>query len=467
MVYLTPVMKLTFLGASRGVTGSCFLVETKKTRALIDCGMFQGSDFNAQRNHDPFPFDPKTIDIIFVTHAHIDHNGRIPKLVHDGFGGKVYGTKGTIELMQIVWADAVKVMGYANKKFRTPMLFHEEDLMIAATRCRGVNYGERVDFSKGRAGKPLDITVTFHDAGHVLGASFIEFESENKRIIFSGDIGNDNVPILRDTEPIGKPVDVLLIESTYGDRIHETPTERQKILSDAVVSALMRGGTLMIPAFSIERTQELLYEFDDMIEHKKILPRIPIFLDSPLAINAMAVYHRHPEYYDTEAKHLRDAGDDFFQFPGLVVTRTRDESKTINSVKGPKIIIAGSGMMTGGRILHHAMRYLPDPKSALLIIGYCAEGTLGRRLYEGAERVKILGENIPVRARVKAIGAFSAHGDQNKLVRWASTIKGAPQKIYTVHGEPNAATALAHRLQEKFGDKTQVCVPEEGLVVEI
>ncbi len=466
-MWYTIVMRLTFFGASRGVTGSCFFVETKKTRALVDCGMFQGSQFNEARNHDAFPVDPKSIDIIFVTHAHIDHNGRIPKLIHDGFGGKVYGTKGTIELMQLVWADAEKVMSYDHKKFRAPMLFHEEDLMIGATRCRGVDYGERVDFSKGRAGKPLDIRVTFHDAGHVLGASFIALEAENKRLIFSGDIGNDNVPILRDTEPIGESVDVLLIESTYGDRQHESTTERQKIIRDAVANALTRGGTLMIPAFSIERTQELLYEFNELIEHKHALPRVPIFLDSPLAISAMQVYRRHPEYYDREAKHLRDAGDDFFQFPGLTVTRTRDESKTINNVKGPKIIIAGSGMMNGGRIVHHALRYLRDPKSTLLIIGYCAEGTLGRRLYEGAERVKILGEEVPVRARVKAIGALSAHGDQDKLVRWAATAKGAPKKIYTIHGEPHAASALAHRLQEKFGDKTQVCVPEEGQVVEI
>jgi len=460
-------MKLTFLGAARGVTGSCFLIETKKTRALVDCGMFQGSDFNEKRNRAPFPFDPKSIDVIFVTHAHIDHNGRIPKLIHDGFAGKVYATKGTTELMQVVWADALKVMQYDYKKFGAPLLFHEEDLMIASTRCRGVEYEEVIDLSQGRAGKSLDITVTFHDAGHILGSSFIELEAENKRIIFSGDLGNTDVPILRDTSGIKKPVDVLLVESTYGDRKHESRGERQKIILDAITKGLLRGGTLLIPAFSIERTQELLYELNELIERKHTLPRVPIFLDSPLAISAMQVYHRHPEYYDTDAKHLRDAGDDFFQFPGLTLTRSRDESKEINAVRGPKIIIAGSGMMNGGRIVHHALRYLSDPKSTVLIIGYCAEGTLGRRLYEGAEQVTIMGQRVRVRATIKSIGALSAHADQDTIIAWVGTAKGAPKRIYTVHGEPHAATELAHRLQKKFSDKTQVSVPEEGQVVEI
>ena len=451
-------MRIFFFGAAGQVTGSCFLVETKRARVLVDCGMFQGSNFNEGRNHDAFEFDPKTIDAVFVTHAHVDHNGRIPKLAHDGFKGKVYATKGTKDLMHIVWADALKIMTYNKKRYGMPLLYHDADVAVAAAHSKGVDYGKKVSV-KG-------VSVTFHDAGHILGSSFIELEADGKRVIFSGDIGNENVPILKDTQGIGKAIDALIIESTYGDRIHETTTQRRAIIKKTVSEALMGGGTLMIPAFSIERTQELIYELNHLIEHEKVLPRVPFYLDSPMAIAALAVYKRYPQYYDKTAKELRESGDDFLKFPGLVLTKTAQDSKKINVDRGSKVIIAGSGMMTGGRILHHAVRYLTDPKNTLLIVGYTAKNTLGRKLYEGKKRVTIMNKRITVKAKVKAIGALSAHGDQKKLIKWAKSAKGSPKHIFVVHGEDHSSGALAKKLSACF-KKASVVVPEEGQSFEI
>ena len=454
-------MKLSFLGAAAQVTGSCFLLETERSRILIDCGMFQGSNFNEGKNHDDFPFDPKTINAIFVTHAHIDHCGRIPKLVHDGFRGKIYATKGTIELMKIVWNDALKVMKYNQRDFGMPRLFHEADVTMAISQCRGVKYGQSIH------DEDAGVHVMFYDAGHIFGAAFLKIEADGKRIVFSGDIGNENAPILRDTQKIGKQVDVLIIESTYGDRLHESTDERERIIREHIEHAIERGGTLMIPAFTIERTQELLYELNELIEQKKALPEVPIFLDSPMAIAALPVYRRHPEYYDKEAEHLKKAGDDFFKFPGLRLTASASESRSINNVRGPKIIIAGSGMMCGGRIMHHAQRYLDNPRNTVLIIGFCAEGTTGRKLREGAEYVVIHNKKIPVKARVETIDALSAHGDQKKLLWWADTVEGAPASVYITHGEPNAATTLAEHLYNKFEGKSEVVVPEEGEIAKL
>lgn len=451
-------MKISFCGAARQVTGSCFLVETSRARVLVDCGMFQGSNFNEGRNHDKFEFDPSSIDAVFVTHAHVDHNGRIPKLVHDGFRGKIVATKGTKDLMHIVWADALKIMTFNKRKYGMPLLYHAEDLAVAAAACKGVDYKKSITVR--------GVTATFYDAGHILGSSFIVLEADGKRVVFSGDIGNENVPILRDTAKIDKKIDALIIESTYGDRIHETTTERRSIIKKAVSEALCCGGTLMIPAFSIERTQELLYELNHLMEHDKSMPRVPFYLDSPMAIAALAVYKRYPQYYDAKAEQLRKAGDDFLKFPGLKLTRTTNDSKKINMNRGPKVIIAGSGMMTGGRILHHAVRYLTDPKNTLLIVGYTARNTLGRKLYEGKKRVTVMNKRITVKAKVKAIGALSAHGDQKKLLKWAKSAKGAPKHIFTVHGEDHSLGALSKKLKSAF-KSSNVVIPKEGDSFEI
>ena len=449
-------MKLKFCGAAREVTGSCYLLKTKQSQILIDCGMFQGSNFNEGKNHDAFPFIPKEVDALLVTHAHLDHIGRIPKLVKEGFVGKIYLTGATGEFARLIWDDAYGIMVENNERYGTPILFDSSDIANAVALCQRVEYGQVMKVASG-------VSAIWKDAGHIFGSAFIEVKAENKLIVFSGDIGNENVPILRDTEELSKDADLLLCESTYGDRIHEDIDTRRNVILQAVKHGAERGGTIMIPAFSLERTQELLYELNLLSEHDKSLPNIPIYLDSPLAIDATKVYGKFPEYYDEEATRLHLVGDDFLQFPNLTATNTKEESKKINKIRGAKLIIAGSGMMNGGRIVHHAFRYLSDPASTLLIVGYQAEGTLGRRLYEGASKVKIFGETVYVKCKIEAIGALSAHGDQKKLLKWAGG--GHPKKIFCTHGEPHAATELAHRLKDNFD--IEALLPEYGEEVEV
>ncbi len=450
-------MKLTFCGAAHEVTGSCYLLETKNTKLLIDCGMWQGSNFNEGRNFDRFPFDPKTIDAVLVTHAHIDHTGRIPKLVRDGFAGPIFMTRATCEFTLLMWEDAYGIMAYDHRKFQTPILYDKTDIARAHAACRGIDYHEPIQLGD-------NITAVWKDAGHIFGAAFIELTAEGKTIAFSGDIGNVNVPILKDTERLGE-IDVLLTESTYGDRHHETLATRQSTIRTLVTEGYRRGGTIMVPAFSIERTQEFIFELHKLSLHDKALPNFPIFLDSPLAIDATKVYQRYPQYYDAESTRLYLQGDDFLSFPNLKFSYTIEESKKINEVRGPKLVIAGSGMMNGGRILHHAIRYLPDPASTLIIVGYQAQGTPGRQIYEGAKKVKILGADVTVNCVVKAMGALSAHADQAKLLSWIGSAEKIPREIYCVHGEPNSATELAHRLRDAY--QVSAFVPQFGETIEV
>lgn len=467
-------MRITFCGATHEVTGSCHLLEIKNKKILIDCGMWQGSNFNEGKNFDAFLFDPKTIDAVLITHAHLDHIGRIPKLVKEGYNRKIYATKATCDFAELIWHDAYEIMAYNHRKFQEPVLFETSDIASAVELLEGVNYHEPMDLGDG-------ITAVWKDAGHIFGSAFIEIKAENKKIVFSGDIGNINEPIVRDTEVLSPAADLLICESTYGDRLHEPIEVRQKLILELFKEAYKKGGTLMIPAFSLERTQELLYDLNKLSEYNKSLPAMPIFLDSPLAIDATKIYEKYPEYYDLEASQLHSLGDDFLKFPQLKLTRTKEQSMEINKMRGPKVVIAGAGMMNGGRILHHTFRYLSDPASTLLIIGYQAQGTLGRKLYEGAKRVKVFGEDIRVACTVKAVGALSAHGDQKKLLDWIgsgvevnlrSPVHGSdgrksvfPKEIYFVHGEPHASTELAHRTRDKFGVETFVAEYGESVVV--
>ncbi|MBU0648745.1 MBL fold metallo-hydrolase [Patescibacteria group bacterium] len=440
-------MKITFLGAAGEVTGSCYLVEAAHKKFLVECGMFQGERYSDLRNHEPFDFDPTEIDWLVLTHAHMDHTGRVPKLVKEGFRGPIYASVPTCRLCEIMWQDSVHVMKMNLEKYGHETLYHEPDVK------RAVNLFNPVELR--RVIEPEDgVFIEFFDAGHIFGSSFVRIKAEGKTIIFSGDIGSDNVPIIKDTMPRPE-CDFMLLESTYGDRLHEPAAGRAKMLKEILTKTIKRGGVLMIPAFSIERTQEILYELNTMVENKQI-PSVPIFLDSPLAIRAIDVYREYIRYYDFEALGLVKSGDDIFDFPNFHETLSVDESKTINGVDAPKIIIAGSGMMNGGRIQHHLEKYLSDEKNCLLIVAYQAHGTLGRRMKEGAKTVEIFHHPVAVKAEVTSLDAYSAHGDQEKLISWTKRSSSLPEKIFCVHGDEAAARALSARIRDELGSEAMV-----------
>jgi metallo-beta-lactamase family protein len=443
-------MNITFNGAACGVTGSNHLVEIAGKKILLDCGMYQGGRESEKKNHEDFSYDVHNIDAVLISHAHLDHTGRIPKLIRDGYSGPIYMTEGTKELAMIILEDAVRIMEEKEKKWKVPMIYTLSDVKKIETVFKSVTYQTKIEILPG-------IFATWKDAGHILGSAFIEIISEEGSLGFSGDIGNNNVPILKETDKLGD-VDILLIESTYGNRIHERQ-EKKKLLLTHILESVKSGGTIMMPSFSIERTQEILYYLDELSE-EGLLPNIPIFLDSPMAIRAIPVYKKHKEYYDRAACEKLQKGHDFLEFPNLKLTETVPDSKSINFVSGSKMIIAGSGMMSGGRILHHAMRYLSDPKSTLIFVGYQAEGTLGRKIYDGAEVVNIYHKDIPVRCTIKAIGALSAHGDQTKLLSWVKNADKLPKKVFCIHGETIAADTLADKLKDDLG--IEAIVPEPG-----
>ena len=441
-------MQLAFYGAAGEVTGSCNMFTAGNKKFLVDCGMFQGSQFNEDKNKDPLGFNPAELSGVIVTHAHLDHVGRLPLLVKNGYEGKFFATPPTVELTELILDDALQIMLYNQRHFGAPVLYDSADIAKVMQQFKAVDYHQK--FSSAS-----DAAFTFYDAGHIFGSAFVLVEAEGKRVVFSGDIGNINVPILRDTDTLPDGVDVLVCESTYGDRLHESTLQRQEILQNLISDAIGKGGTLMIPSFSLERTQELIYDLNDLADRQHKLPRAPIFLDSPLAIKATKVYLKYPQYYDAAATRLFKSGDELFQFPGLIMTATKEESKKINQMPGAKIIIAGAGMMNGGRIVHHAMRYLSDVRNTLLIIGYQSQNTLGRKILDGESPVEIMGEKIPVRCHVKAIGALSAHADQNKLLDWIGGGFSQPKQVLLNHGEPAAAEALAKRLSGDLGVKAE------------
>ncbi len=455
-------MQLSFHGAAREVTGSCHLLKVKGTdekdyQLLIDCGMFQGEQLCSHKNMDAFGFDPKEIDAVFVTHPHADHTGRLPKLIKEGYRGKIYMTEPCIGLSKLVLEDAHHIMEEDAEKCGSAVLYDLKDLLQSFEDVTAVSYHEQLTIAPG-------VTVMFHDAGHVLGSAFISIDAEGNRVIFSGDIGNDSVPILPDTDAISH-ADTVICESTYGDREHEPMNERQDKLRAALEHTIKNQSTLLIPAFSIERTQELLYALDQILEHD-LKTSMPIFLDSPMAIKATQLYRDFKEYLRFDAPILAGADHDFFSFKNLRETLSVADSKSINESPMPKVIIAGSGMMNGGRIMHHLIRYLPGAKNILLIIGYQAEGTIGRQIYNGAKQVKIFRQEIAVRAQVEAIGAFSAHGDMNKLTRWLKPEDGKiPKQIYLVHGDPDAKEKFATHLRDEL--HTDIVIPEYGQTYEI
>ncbi len=441
-------MKLTFYGGARMVTGANYLLEEGGTKILIDCGLHQGSNFCERHNWEPFLYKPSDIAAVFVTHAHIDHTGRLPTLVKSGFRGTVYSTPPTRDAAELLLADSDHILAEEAKRFRKPVLFTPDDIQALMGRWQGVPYHAPVTVGP--------FTVTLWNAGHILGSSFLVVEAGGKTVVFSGDLGNSPAPLIGSWEIYDGPASYCLIESAYGDRIHEDVAERKGILEDVIEDTVKKGGTVVIPAFAMERTQEILYEINDLISHGRI-PRIPVFLDSPLAIKLTDVYRRYDSYltHDIGGKLPGDTAH-MFTFPDLHLTLTTEESKAINNVRPPKIVIAGSGMSHGGRILHHEKRYLPDPKNTLLIVGYQAEGSLGRQILDGAKTVNILGEEVPVRARVKAIGGYSAHADQAQLISWLTPMRMSLRHVFVVQGEEAASEALAGKIVDELAVHTSV-----------
>lgn len=449
-------MQVTFYGATEQVTGSQYVVETTAgTKLLIDSGLFQGGDDNWKANFDPFDFTPSEIDALVLTHAHLDHCGRIPKLVREGFNGKIIGTTPTLELARLLLEDSVRIIEEHAREQGLPTLYDAQDVMDAVQLFAPIGYHEPIQIK--------DAQIELRDAGHILGSAIALIDADGKRVVFSGDLGNAPVPLLFPTEYIDA-ADMVVMESTYGARTHEDKQTRTALLKQVIHDVVDNGGVLMIPAFALERTQELLYEMNQMVENKEI-PKVPIFLDSPLAIKATAVFQQQKGYLN-EATRVEMASDNIFQFPGLTFTEAAAESKSINNIKAPKIIIAGSGMAEGGRIVHHIERYIEGSQNHYLIIGYQVEGTLGRQLRDGAKTVKVNGKELQVRATVSAIGGYSAHADREKLTDWV--LRYNQQRLKNVcitHGELSQATELQKHLQQQM--TAQVIVPQAGQTITV
>ena len=477
-------ISIQFLGAAGCVTGSQFLLTLGARRVLVDCGMFQGSPEEVARNRMPFAFAPDDIDAVLLTHAHLDHCGRLPALVRAGYRGPVIATRGTVGLGEVVLRDSAKLQVEFAERWRrrhpealdrpveretddpglpqrlrtaTPEgrtdtrepLYVEADVDQTLRQMRGVAYREEVAMTEG-------VTAIFHDAGHILGSAIIELRlsdgSSAETVVFSGDLGRDGTPILRDPTPLTH-ADFLVVESTYGNREHPPHAEAIEALVAAIGEVAMGDGVLLVPAFAIGRTQELIWVLDELVRQGRV-QQLPLYLDSPMASAATRIYHDHPDAYDAETAALVASGDSPLDYPGQRFTDTVDESKAIRSAPRPMLVVAASGMLTGGRVMHHLKDVLPDPRSTLLFIGYQGEGTLGRHLQSGGKTARIDGQEYDVRCRIRTISGFSAHADEHELMAWLRRFGpagGGPRTIYIVHGDPEAAEAFAGRIRDDLG----------------
>ncbi|MBI4085230.1 MAG: MBL fold metallo-hydrolase [Candidatus Liptonbacteria bacterium] len=443
-------MKITFHGGAKSVTGSNYLLELNGKKILIDCGMNQGTHFAERQNFEPFKYNPSEIEAVFITHAHIDHIGRLPKLLKEGFKGKVYSTPATKDFAELMLLDSEHILDKEAEREGKQPLYNAEDVNNLVKTWEGVEYHRSIDIKGFR--------VEFFDAGHILGSAIIRVETEGNTVVFSGDLGNSPAPIIQPTEKLAE-ADYCLIESTYGNRIHEAIGRRQEELEDVIEETVNTGGTLMIPAFALERTQELLFHFHQLFESGRI-PKVPVFIDSPLAIKLTSVYQKYEKNFNNRVLKMEHDGEDIFNFPGLRFTLTTEQSKEINDVPAPKIIIAGSGMSNGGRILHHEQRYLSDPKSTILFVGYQTVGSLGRRILGGEKTVRIFGEEVQIHCRIKEISAYSAHADQAQLLDWIKPMRLSLKKVFVVQGEEGSSEVLAQKIRDNYA--VNAVVPEPG-----
>lgn len=442
----------TTWGGAEAVTGANFLLEHRDLSFLVDCGIEQGSDICDDCNFEGFPYEPRDLKALVITHAHLDHVGKIPKLVRDGFAGAIYSTPPTRDLARLILEDSLSILTKEALRKQQKPLYEAEDVQKTFLLWKTIPYHERVELSGA-------VSIRLRDAGHILGSAMVEVAFENKKLVITGDLGNSPSPYLRDTEKI-EDADYLIMESVYGDKNHEPEETRVPKLRATIRDALNRGGALLIPAFSMERTEHMLYEISNGMEGDHF-PKVPVFLDSPLAIQVEEVYRRYAQDYFKEdvQQELKNEGN-IFQFPMLQKTRSREESDAIEAVPNPKIIIAGAGMSHGGRIQKHEQLYLPDPKSTLLIVGYQAPGSFGRKIQDGATSIRINGVEVPVRATVVSLSGFSAHKDRDRLVEFVADTSSRVKKVILAMGEPKTAMFLAQRLREYVG--VNAVVPKKG-----
>jgi len=469
---------IRFLGAAQNVTGSSYLVEHKDQRVLVDCGLYQERKYR-DRNWAPFAVDPGSIDAVLLTHAHLDHCGLLPKLAREGFSGPIYCTPATAAITRIVLLDSARIQEedaeYKRRRHQREgrtgphpeePLYTEEDAERTLPLLRAVGYESPAPITDS-------ISASFFEAGHILGSSMIRLElegmavgsgpgngrpDESRSVVFSGDIGQWDKPIIEDPT-VFSDADYLVMESTYGDRTHEDPGEVEDLLAEAVNTTHRAGGNLLIPSFALERTQEVLYHLNRLLQSDRI-PHLMVFVDSPMAISVTEVFKDHPELFDEAMQELMEEGHSPFSFSGLKMTRSVDQSKAINHIRGTSIIIAGSGMCTGGRIKHHLVHNIYRKESTILFVGYQAEGTLGRHILGGAKEVRILGQTWRRKANIRRISGFSAHADQFALLRWLGGLKRPPRRLFLTHGEAEAIRVLADKIEQEKGFKPYV--PEYG-----
>jgi metallo-beta-lactamase family protein len=458
-------IKLGFYGAARNVTGSKYLLEANGKKILIDCGMYQ-ERFLKNRNWEPFPFPPESLDAVLLTHAHIDHCGLLPKLVRDGFRGRIYCTDATAEIVRIMLLDSARLQeedAFKKKRrhereerkgpYPEVPLYTVQDAEACFPMFSPLPYGKKLRLADG-------VEAVFHDAGHVLGSSMIMFNisqgGESRKILFSGDLGRRNRPILKDPTRF-KEADYVIVESTYGDRLHDNGDKIADELEEIINSTIEAGGNIVVPSFALERSQEILYYMNELLAADRI-PHLLVFFDSPMAISITEVFEKHVDLFDKEAGAIIRSGHSPFDFPGLNRVSTTDESKAINRIKGSIMIIAGSGMCNGGRIKHHLVSNISRRESTILFVGYQAVGTLGRQVVEGSKLVRILGAKHRVKARIAQLNGFSAHADRDELFRWLSALKNPPRGVFVVHGEEESSQKFAGFLTDNLG--WNVSVPE-------